>query len=127
MISAKELNDMSISTEEALKEIERLAVIESKNKRQYITWKIKGDVAEIIRELKSLGYTTERSYDDLIIGWIPTTDKPISMKYTGYSSRDCESWYECPRCKHPYGSWEFRDFEDVFKCKNCDQLLKKPQ
>lgn len=26
-------------------------------------------------------------------------------KYIGYSSHDCETWYQCPCCNRTFGSW----------------------
>ena len=33
------------------------------------------------------------------------TIKPL--KYTGFCSHSCESWYKCPICGKEYGSWQF--------------------
>lgn len=57
------------------------------------------------------------------------------LNYVGFSSHDCESWYECPMCHAKYGSWGFfhmeksekeeKDGKLVFTCK-CGTKLYIP-
>lgn len=58
------------------------------------------------------------------------SDLPIKMTTIGYSTHDCEAWYECPSCRTQYGSWGFyhnhQKGGDVFTC-SCGQKLYVPK
>lgn len=60
------------------------------------------------------------------------TKEPNKMIYVGFSQHDDESWYKCPVCNQPYGSWGFINGsvkvsdDGTFKCK-CGTILVKPK
>lgn len=51
--------------------------------------------------------------------------KSLSLRYIGFSSHDCESWYECPTCKKRYSGWTLKNDGSEFECA-CGQKLYSP-
>lgn len=57
-------------------------------------------------------------------GELKVSEKPMNLKYKGFSSHDCESWYECPTCGESYGSWSlWGKPSETFKCKCGTNLI----
>lgn len=60
-------------------------------------------------------------------------DKPLEMRFAGFSPHDDESRWVCPNpdCDHVYGSWWFYikklHAHDTFVCEGCHQLLEVPE
>ena len=69
-------------------------------------------------------------FEPKILG-VPDEDTK-RMIYVGFSQHDDESWYKCPVCNQPYGSWGFINGsvkvsdDGTFKCK-CGTILVKPK
>ena len=49
--------------------------------------------------------------------------------YTSYNNHDCESWYQCPYCKKPFGSWSIfhqKQEGEEAHCPHCEKPLIVP-
>lgn len=74
----------------------------------------------------------QNEVSDFIKQELAKQNEPLRMDYIGYSSHDCESWYECPKCKAHYGSWSFINgavtvTDGKFKCHECGTILYVPK
>ena len=84
---------------------------------------------QLINDCKPF-YQSEVS--DFIKQELAKQNKPLEMIYVGFSRPDCESWYECPKCKARYGSWSFINgtvtvTDGKFKCHKCETILYVPK
>ena len=74
----------------------------------------------------------QNEVSDFIKNELAKQNKPLKLKYVGYSSHDAESRYECPECKYPYGSWDFVNgkvmlTDGKFRCLKCKTILYEPR
>lgn len=74
----------------------------------------------------------QNEISDFIKQELAKQNKPLDLIYMGFSSHDCESWYQCPKCGERYGDWSFVNggvtiTDGKFKCHKCGTILNEPR
>ena len=84
------------------------------------------DVSALAEETRRKAEKAEKDarVEKIKRGKLKVSEEPMNLKYKGFSSHDCEAWYECPTCGESYGSWGLWGKPgETFKCKCGTNLI----